>query len=412
MSDRPRGLSVCCLTGHDPRLVAAILDTVREVADEIVVAVDSRVDPRRLGPLAQVADVLVRFEFTDPPELARPWLVGLCRFDTVLMIDGDEVPGAELRAALPGLVADQGVVQFRLARRWCFPDVDSWLAERPWWPDHQRRLLRTGPDLDFDLRMHGGVREALPARYVPEPLYHLACVLQPFAQRRARVREYERARPGLRAVGGGPMNDTLYVPEHFATLRPVPTPPEDAERLARVLAATQQPEHATTAEVPLVGAAEIARHRPVDEAEIDGYAASAHIVEVDRRTEPGNDTLVVVDVRNPGPRALPSRDTRGWQLRVGARLVEPGTDRPVLPWALTPLPCDVPSGAARQLEALVRIPAAPGRFELVVDLVNERGRWFDRPERAELIVATRWGRYAADVLPRDEWAEQGSRQWP
>jgi hypothetical protein len=400
---------VCCLTGHDPRLVAAILRTVRDVADEIVVAVDSRVEPHRLGPLAQVADVLVRFEFTDPPELARPWLVGLCRFDTVLMIDGDEVPGTELRAALPGLVADRGVVQFRLARRWCFPDIGSWLAERPWWPDHQRRLLRTGPDLDFDLRMHGGAREALPARYVSEPIYHLACVQQPFAQRRARVREYERHRPGLRAVGGGPMNDTLYIPEHFATLPPAPTPPADAALLAAVLAATQDESAGSAPDVPLVGLSEIARHHPVDRAEVDGYAASAHIVETDRRTEPGNDTMVVVEVRNAGPRPLPWRDTRGWQLRVGARLVEPGTDRPILPWALTPLPCDVPAGSTRPMEALVRIPAGPGRFELVVDLVNERGRWFDRPDRAELIVATRWGRYARGLLPHEEREEKVSR---
>ena len=399
---RPAGLSVCCLTGDDPARVAAILGTLREIADEVVVAVDSRVDPRRLGPLARVADVLVRFEFTDPPELARPWLVGLCRFGTVLMIDGDEVPGVELRAALPGLVTDPDAVQFRIARRWCFPDPGHWLAERPWWPDHQRRLLRVGPDLDFDLRVHGGVREALPARYVPEPLYHLACVQQSFGQRRARVREYERARPGLRAVGGGPMNDTLYVPEHFATLAPAPTPPADAELLARVLAATPDPPSGTAPDVPLVGAAEIARHHPVDEAEVDGYAASAHIVELDRRTEPGNDTMVVVNVRNAGPRPLPWRDSRGWQIRVGARLVEPGTDRPVLPWALTPLPGDVPPGAGRPVEALVRIPSTAGRFELVVDLVNERGRWFDRPDRAEMIVATRWGRYAPELQPLEK----------
>ena len=239
MSPRPPGLSVCCLTDNNPLMVAEALRPFRGVADEIVIAVDSWVDPSTLGPLAEIADTLVRFDFVHPPERARPWLVQLCSYQTVLMIDGDEVPSTALLAQLPTLVADPEPVQFRLGRRWCFPDERSWLGERPWWPDYQLRMVRQGPLLDFDLRVHGGVRPALPARYVDEPLYHLVHPLIPFAQRRARVRVYAADRPGLVAVGGGPMNDTLYVPEHFATLRPRPTPPDDLVLLRRVLEAAR-----------------------------------------------------------------------------------------------------------------------------------------------------------------------------
>jgi hypothetical protein len=42
-------LSVCCLTRDQPSMVAATLALFRPVADEIVVAVDSRVDPGTLG---------------------------------------------------------------------------------------------------------------------------------------------------------------------------------------------------------------------------------------------------------------------------------------------------------------------------------------------------------------------------
>ena len=44
MSTTP--LSVCCLTADDPAMVAAALGVLRDVAGEILVAVDSRVDPR------------------------------------------------------------------------------------------------------------------------------------------------------------------------------------------------------------------------------------------------------------------------------------------------------------------------------------------------------------------------------
>ena len=394
MSTTP--LSVCCLTGDDPAMVAAALGVLRDVAGEILVAVDSRVDPTGLTPLRDVADRVVRFEYTDPPESARPWLVAQCRHDRVLMVDGDEVAGTALVDALPRLAADRDSAQFRVPRRWCFPDPAHWLAERPWWPDYQRRLVVRGPVLDFDLAVHGGVRDALPARYLDEPLYHLACVLTPFAARRARVRRYEAQRPGLVAVGGGPMNDTLYVPEHFATLRPEPVPEEDAVVLAAVLAARGR---AATGDdvgrdLPVVSAAEIAEHRRADPLAAQGYQAKLAVAEIDRRTEPGNDTYLMVEVTNTGSAPLPHRDGPGVRLRVGARLLDRDNGVPVGGWALTPLPGDVPPGESRLMEALIRVPDSPGVHTVEVDLVNEHARWFGVPARADLAVASRWGRFA------------------
>lgn len=391
----PAKLSVCCLTHHDPALVSRSLAHLRPFADEIVVAVDSKIDPDRLYPLDAVADTLVRFEFVDPPERARPWLVSLCHNDAVLMLDGDEVVSTALLQKLPELVADDSVVQCRLARRWSFPDEHHWLDERPWWPDYQRRLFRRGSHLDFDVRYHGGVRDALPARYVDEPIYHLACVLSAFDERRQRVRRYGVERPGLAAVGGGPMNDTLYVPEHFATLRLAETPARDVAMLDVVLrdhdpVGSPAPRGATTM---VVSADEVARSLTPDPLQHQGYRAGLRVVEHDLRTEPGNDTYVVVEVANHGATPLCRRDAPGAQLRVATRLLDAATGTSPGGWALTSLPCDVPVGEARLVEALVQIPSTAGSFQLDVGLVNERGRWFGCSAHADLLVATRWGRY-------------------
>lgn len=392
------GLSVCCLTNDHPAAVAAMMAMFRPVADELVVAVDHRVDPRRLGPLAAVVDTLVRFEFDGTPERARPWLVASCAGDTVLMIDGDEVPSQALLAALPDLVADREPEQFRVTRRWLFPDERTWLAERPWFPDLQRRILRRGPQLDFDLRFHGGAREALPNRIVMEPIYHLACVTRPLGDRRRSARAYNAARPGLVAVGGGPMNDTLYAPEHFATRRPADTPAADIAALRAVLAAADDPDDRASGwvDAPLVDAAEIERHFPVDPLDAQGYRAALRVIEVDRRTDPGNDTHLLVEVTNTGDATIARSDVTGAQVRVMARLTHPEPGRVPAWWAHTPLPCDIPPGERRVVETIIAVPDRPGVYGVEVDLLNERSRAFGAVATAELVVATRWDRYALE----------------
>jgi hypothetical protein len=125
-----------------------------------------------------------------------------------------------------------------------------------------------------------------------------------------------------------------------------------------------------------------------------GYRARIRIVERDRRTDPGNNTLIVVEVANEGTAPILRQDSPGAQVRVAVRLVEPRTGTAVAGWAFTALPCDIPAGEARLLEALVQVPDDPGIRTIEVDLINERSRWFGCVARADLLVATRWGRYA------------------
>ena len=195
------------------------------------------------------------------------------------------------------------------------------------------------------------------------------------------------------AVGGGPMNDTLYVPEHFAVTRPRQTPAEDASSIRRVLDAPD-PTSGVATSIPVVSGAEIADHLPVDRLEPDGYDARLRVLEPDLRTDPGNDTLLAVEVTNAGTIPLPRDDRPGMQVRVGTRVLDRRPGSPPASWTLTELPCDVPPGASRIVEALVSVPGSPGTYTVDVDLVNERGRWFGCAISFDLAVTTRWGRFA------------------
>ena len=62
------------MTVDPPARVAALLGRLRPVADEVVVAVDDRLDPDSLDPVRAVADRVLPFTFRPPVDRPRAWL--------------------------------------------------------------------------------------------------------------------------------------------------------------------------------------------------------------------------------------------------------------------------------------------------------------------------------------------------
>ena len=211
-------LSVCCLSGVPHRLVAARA-VLRPIAGEIVVAVDDRVDPRLVGPLAALADRVIRAPYADPIERTLRWLHEQTSGDWVFRIDDDEMPS---QALLDVLAAPPGdVTHCFVPRRWLWRD--GWLDAFPWRPDWQLRLARRDAVV-FPGVVHIPVHAAGPARYLEAPLYHLDLLASDRGAREGKARRYEAMRPGLR-VGGRPLNEAFYVPEsRDPPVAPVPGP--------------------------------------------------------------------------------------------------------------------------------------------------------------------------------------------
>jgi hypothetical protein len=229
--NRRMSLSVVCATRDPGPQVAALLSQLRGVAEEVVVAADSRVDGEDLSEYNRVADILVRYEYTGSNR-SFAWLHGLCSGDWIFHISGDEVAAPAFIERLPELTAARDVQQYWLPTRWTFPDGAHWLDELPWYPDFHNRLIRNDGTLRFPGLKHSGAAPALPARYIEEPLYHLNLSLISEQERRAKVERYERELPDLRAPGGAPFNAAYYLPEDHARAAPVPVPERDRNALA------------------------------------------------------------------------------------------------------------------------------------------------------------------------------------
>lgn len=364
-------LSVCCLSGGPPARLAALLELLRPVADELVVAVDDRVDPALLGGVAELADTLVRYPFAEPVERPFGWLHSLCRGDLVFRIDDDEVPSAALLERLrAGL--EPGLTHAYVRRRWLWRD--GAIDEAPWWPDWQLRLVRPGA-AGFPGEMHVPIEARGPHVYLDAPLLHLDLLANDRARREEKARRYAAVRPGLR-LGGRPLNHAYYLPEPVEPSI-VRLDPPDAALVQRVLAAgsaggtSPDVRRATREEVDALWGG-----RPLRE---DDYRAR---VEPGAAPRPVAGEVRELDVRvtNEGGAVWPAAGYPEIRLAYRWRGIEGEGLR-------TRFPHDVAPGETVLLPLSFRAPDEPGRHVLEVDVLHEGHRWFGKaPAHVEVDV--------------------------
>jgi hypothetical protein len=389
---RPRAsLSVVVMTaGPGPR-VAAILELLRSVAQEIIVALDDRAADDVRDDLASVADRVIAYPFLEPVDRPLPWLFHECRSEWMLTLDDDEVPSVALLDALPSLLDDDRVVHYSLSRRWVYPDVRTYLTGPPWQPDYQLRLFRTDPRLiRFSDALHTPIVARGPGRFVREPIWHLDTILRSAAERRGKADRYEAARPGVR-VGGRALNYAFYVPEARADARLEQLPNEERTLLDLVLAA-ERPQGPPRARLEHVTREEIDRHWPVTP---ERQTGELHVPDPPAAFLAHEERAVDVVVRNTGEEP--------WQWGRAAlptvRCASRWDDDRLASAIWTPLPSVVAPGESIVVPVHVRAPATPGRHRLVLDLVHEGVRWFGCDVTCDVEVQPRKRFAFLDVEP-------------
>jgi hypothetical protein len=232
----------------------------------------------------------------------------------------------------------------------------------------------------------------LPSRNVDAPIYHLDCIVQSEGERRAKARAYEAQYPGIRAQGGGLLNETMYLPERIkpTDLRAVPR--EDLAVLERVIEArTAGPavDGLPPAAVQDVHAADIDALLPSNELPEGAYAVRLALFDRDERMAPGERRPVYVRVTNEGTHAWPwgldqephVRVSYHWRTRAGAVVEFEGIR--------SPFTARLEPGETQIVPVMVDAPEAPGRYVLDIDLVHEHVRWFTAPLSVPMEVGNR-----------------------
>jgi hypothetical protein len=366
------------------------------VADEIVVAADSRADEERLSAYVSVADRVIPVE-VDYHDRHQAWLHAQCSGDWILRLDGDEVVAPALVQAMPELIADRRVVQYLLPRRWLYPDARHWLAELPWRPDYQLRLVRNDGLMRFSGLHHSAALPLRPARYLEIPIYHLDLLVNDERARRDKAAAYGNLRDPLEAPGGGDINLAFYAPEDRPGAATLAVPAGDAAAIHAVLNA-QAMDRVRLPTLRVVPLSESDRHLAGRELDESAYAADAELAEGPVRMGPGERRAVHVRFTNRGTETWPWDSELGPPVRASYRLRNSRGTVVVGDGPRTSFPCDVGSGESCIVPLDVVAPVVPGDYRLEPDVVNEGVRWFGCKASIELHVATPPGWDAA--VPR------------
>ncbi|MEN0013634.1 MAG: hypothetical protein AAGC46_09725 [Solirubrobacteraceae bacterium] len=364
-------LSVLCPTRDPGPRVRALLEPLRAIADEIVVAADSTAAEEHLGHYAAVSDRVLRYD-RGPRHSSLAWLHAQCRGDWILLLAGDEVVSGDLLDAFPDLTSRRDAQQVSFSMRWLWPDTGHWLAGAPWFPDFQTRLVRNDATLRFRGRVHELARPTQPARFSDLPIWHLSLLTSAVDARRAKVAANVATRPGLLAPGGGELNATYYLPEDHHGPALARVPPDERARRDAVLHASGGA--LPSPSIPVSGRDQIDplwAQRPIDES----VPLRCRIEVLDPtpvRMVRGQSRTLYARVHNDGPEpwawgldALPA-------FRLGVRWR--GDDLPAEGRA--GLPCDVPVDSETIVPVHVMPPDRTGRFTLELDMVLDPVRWF------------------------------------
>lgn len=397
------------ITSDPPARVAAILQPLRPLAPEVIIAADSHVDEETLGGYAAVADRLFRIEFVQP-ERHLAWLCSQCSGEWILRLDGDEVPSQALIRRLPELLSSRSVSQYWIPRAWLHPDAERILADAPWSEDFINRLMRNDGTLRITGQQHTAAEPVTPREYLQEPLYHLDLLTSSHQQRLDKAICHEAARSRLLAAGGGRLNEAFYLPELRGSLELRPVPEEDRAAIARALDGSAQPAPAPIENVPFVSLEEMDRMWEGRTVGAEAYRASIQPYGPTLSLSPSERRQLFFRVCNEGEERWPASLDERPQIRLSYRWLNPDGSihtpdgpRSALPRVVEPSECLI---APVHVDA----PEAAGQYVLEVDVVHEDVRWFDCALRVPVRVGPPHGLPPSGARLRDT-APRRSRRW-
>lgn len=169
-----------------------------QFAGEIVVCVDRDSTDNTAEVARSFTPHMHTIETGGSLESALPAMAAHCSAEFVLRLDDDEALGGNWDPAqMEALIRANHLTHLILPRRWLVPPGDQFIAEEPWFPDHQVRFFRNDSDL---IRWPTAIHEPMEVKGRNLVVYdrwieHHDLVLHSREERERKARRYRMLRP-------------------------------------------------------------------------------------------------------------------------------------------------------------------------------------------------------------------------
>lgn len=159
----PMKISAVIITYNEEDRLGAALESLRGVADEVLVVDSNSLD--RTAEIARAAGARVELHRFEDYGQQKNFAMGRASHEWVLNLDADERVSPELAGAIAALKeqgVEDGIAAFAVKRRTFY--LGRWIRHSGWYPDRKVRLFRRG-GASWQGRIHEGL--AVAGRVAP-----------------------------------------------------------------------------------------------------------------------------------------------------------------------------------------------------------------------------------------------------
>ncbi len=133
-------LSICILALNEQRNIKALLESVKDLSDDIVIVIDDQTTDHTANIAKTYTDKVIIRAHDDNFHKNKQYTLEQAKYDWVLWMDGDETIELELAREIKQVLENPQFEAYKIPRKNMM--FGRWIEHTGWYPDYQIRLFQ------------------------------------------------------------------------------------------------------------------------------------------------------------------------------------------------------------------------------------------------------------------------------